>query len=230
MRCTCMYITLRSRNFLSYRSGIRSKYLRVFMRQVKKGRSGRERLCEVSSKFCNASTGEYANRFLKFRIVDDAGILLQAEREREQVTGSRYYHISGIELFTLGGDATTANDYWVNQYYQFSGYAEGYGDSEKFPFRCDATGNAEAVRLDVKHTYYRTESSGLGANHQNQLDTVYFAVPKRLFDTYGKLQRIKAEWYEYKTKEIVVTSNALFITQYKTISARSFRAATEKLI
>ena len=161
-------------------------------------------------KFCNASTGEYANRFLKFRIVDDAGILLQAEREREQVTGSRYYHISGIELFTLGGDATTANDYWVNQYYQFSGYAEGYGDSDKFPFRCDATGNAEAVRLDVKHTYYRTESSGLGANHQNQLDTVYFAVPKRLFDTYGKLQRIKAEWYEYKTKEIVVTSNSAF--------------------
>ena len=161
-------------------------------------------------RFCNASTGEYANRFLKFRIVDDAGILLQAEREREQATGSRYYHISGIELFTLGGDATTANDYWVNKYYQFSGYAEGYGDSEKFPFQCDATGNAEAVRLDVKHTYYRTESSKLGANHQNQLDTVYFAVPKRLFDTYGKLQRIKAEWYEYKTKEIVVTGNDAF--------------------
>ena len=157
-------------------------------------------------RFCNASTGEYANLFLKFRIVDDAGILLQAEREREQGTGSRYYHISGIELFTLSGDATTAIDYWVNQYYQFSGYAEGYGDSEKFPFRCDVTGNAEAVRLDVKHTYYRTESSGQGANHQNQLDTVYFAVPKRLFDTYGKLQRIKAEWYEYKTKEVVVTS------------------------
>lgn len=161
-------------------------------------------------KFCNASTGDYENRFLKFRIVDDAGILLQAEREREQATGSRYYHISGIELFTLGGDATTANDYWVNKYYQFSGYAEGYGDSERFPFQCDATGNAEAVRLDVKHTYYRTESSGLGADHQNQLDTVYFAVPKRLFDTYGKLQRIKAEWYEYKTKEIVVTSNSAF--------------------
>lgn len=161
-------------------------------------------------KFCNASTGEYANRFLKFRIVDDAGILLQAEREREQGTGSRYYHISGIELFTLGGDVTTANDYWVNQYYQFSGYAEGYGDSERFPLQCDATGNAEAVRLDVKHTYYRTESSGLGADHQNQLDTVYFAIPKRLFDTYGKLQRIKAEWYEYKTKEIVVTSNDAF--------------------
>ena len=110
-------------------------------------------------KFCNASTGEYENRFLKFRIVDDAGVLLKAEREREEEAGSRYYHIAGIELYAVGGDAATAQDYWVNQYYQFSGYAEGYGDSEKFPFQCDATGNAEAVQLDVQHTYYRTESS-----------------------------------------------------------------------
>lgn len=161
-------------------------------------------------KFCNASTGDYENRFLKFRVADDAGILLKAQREHEAATGSRYYHIAGIELFAVGGDATTAQDYWVNQYYQFSGYAEGYGDSEKFPFQCDATGNAEAVQLKVQHTYYRTESSGKGANYQNQLDTVYFAVPKRLFDTYGKLQRIKAEWYEYKTKEIVVTSHKDF--------------------
>lgn len=184
---------------------------------------------KFSIRFCNASTGEYANRFLKFRIVDDAGILLQAEREREQVTGSRYYHISGIELFTLGGDATTANDYWVNQYYQFSGYAEGYGDSERFPFQCDATGNAEAVRLDVKHTYYRTESSGLGADHQNQLDTVYFAVPKRLFDTYGKLQRIKAEWYEYKTKEIVVTSNDAFYNAAQNYLGQAVPSSTGKM-
>ena len=184
---------------------------------------------KFSIRFCNASTGEYANRFLKFRIVDDAGILLQAEREREQATGSRYYHISGIELFTLGGDATTANDYWVNKYYQFSGYAEGYGDSERFPFQCDATGNAEAVRLDVKHTYYRTESSGLGANHQNQLDTVYFAVPKRLFDTYGKLQRIKAEWYEYKTKEVVVTSNDAFYNAAQNYLGQVVPSSTGKM-
>lgn len=66
------------------------------------------------------------------------------------------------------------------------------------------------MQLDVQHTYCRTESSEKGENHQNQLDTVYFAVPKRLFDTYGKLQRIKAEWYEYKTKDYVVTSNSEF--------------------
>lgn len=46
-------------------------------------------------KFCNASTGEYENRFLKFRIVDENNVLLNAEREHEEATGNRYYHISG---------------------------------------------------------------------------------------------------------------------------------------
>ena len=165
---------------------------------------------KFSLKFCNASGGEYANLFLKFRIVDEENIILNAEREHEQKTGNRYYHISGIELFEIGGSATNAHEYLVNKYYQFSGYAEGYGDSEKFPFTCESTGQAEAVELDVRHTFYRSETSSKGKGYQNQLDSVYFAVPKRLFDTYGELQRIKAEWYEYKTKDIIVTSNDEF--------------------
>ena len=165
---------------------------------------------KFSLKFCNASGGDYENRFLKFRVVDENNVILNAQREHERQTGNRFYHISGIELFEIGGSSTNAHDYWVNKYYQFSGYAEGYGDSEKFPFNCDATGNGEAVQLKVQHTYFRTETSSVGENHQNQLDSVYFAVPKRLFDTYGELQRIKAEWYEYKTKDYVVTSNSEF--------------------
>ncbi len=165
---------------------------------------------KFSLKFCNASGGEYENLFLKFRVVDDEDIILNAEREHEEKTGNRYYHISGIELFEIGNSATNAHEYLVNKYYQFSGYAEGYGDSENFPFTCDSTGQAEAVELDVRHTFYRSETSSKGAGYQNQLDSVYFAVPKRLFDTYGELQRIKAEWYEYKTKDIIVTSNDEF--------------------
>ena len=98
-------------------------------------------------KFCNASTGEYENRFLKFRIVDENNVLLNAECEREEATGSRYYHIAGIELYAVGGDATTAQDYWVNQYYQFSGYAEGYGDSSNFPLTCDAISSIRCISL-----------------------------------------------------------------------------------
>ena len=74
---------------------------------------------------------------------------------------------------------------------------------------CEVT-DLETIELDVKHTFYRSKTSSLGAGHQNQLDTVYFSVPKRFIEEYGRLQRIKAEWYEYKTKEILVTSNKSF--------------------
>jgi hypothetical protein len=39
------------------------------------------------------------------------------------------------------------------------------------------------------------------------MNTVYFAVDDRLFDDYGELVRIKAQWYEYVTNSIIVTSN-----------------------
>jgi len=48
----------------------------------------------------------------------------------------------------------------------------------------------------------------LGVDHQNQLNSVYFAVDNYFFEKYGKLQKIKAEWYEYKTAPIIVTSNS----------------------
>lgn len=61
--------------------------------------------------FCNASTGAYENRFLKFRIKDENKTIFKAEREREAATGSRYYHISGIELYETDSDKTTAQEY-----------------------------------------------------------------------------------------------------------------------
>ena len=73
----------------------------------------------------------------------------------------------------------------------------------------------EIITLDVKHTFYKTMTSSKGAGYQNQLDTVYFSVPNRFFDNFGKLQRIKAEWYEYKTNDIVVTSNSDFYDKAK---------------
>ena len=183
---------------------------------------------KFSLKFCNASGGDYENRFLKFRVVDENNVILSAEREHERQTGNRYYHISGIELFEGGGSSTNAHDYWVNKYYRFSGYAEGYGDSEKFPFNCDATGNAEAVQLDVQHTYYRTESSSKGENNQNQLDTVYFAVPKRLFDTYASCSASRLSGTNTRPKIMSLRATANFITRCRVISVKSYRVATER--
>lgn len=150
---------------------------------------------------------DYMNLFYKFKVSDKA---IAGKTFADRVnSNARRYDVSGIELLTYG--AENATDYPVNGTYTFTGYSAGYGpepDAES-TLSCEV-GYLETVTLDVKHTYYRTETSAKGAGYQNQLDTVYFAVPQRFFDTYGKLQRIKAEWYEYKTTDIVVTSNQAF--------------------
>ena len=146
----------------------------------------------------------YKNLFYKFKVIDRA---IDGTTFADRVNSNqRRYDISGIELLTYGEN--NATEYAVNGSYLFTGYAQGYGPdaSAQSTLSCQVS-YLESVTLDVKHTFYRTKTSAKGAGYQNQLDTVYFAVPKRFFDTYGKLQRIKAEWYEYKTKDIIVTSN-----------------------
>lgn len=149
----------------------------------------------------------YKNLFYKFKVVDKA---IDGKTFAQRVNSNeRRYDVSGIELMTYG--ANNATDYPVNGTYIFTGYAAGYGpDANAKSTLASKVEYLETVSLDVKHTFYRTKTSVKGAGYQNQLDTVYFAVPQRFFDTYGKLQRIKAEWYEYKTNDIVVTSHQDF--------------------
>lgn len=159
-------------------------------------------------QFCNKSEkADYKNLFYKFKVVDKK---VNGTTFYERVNSiKRRYDVSGIELTTYGND--NATEYTVAGTYNFTGYAEGYGPDAKgkSTLSCEIQ-YLETITLEVHHTFYRTMTSVKGTGYQNQLDTVYFAVPKRYFDTYGKLQRIKAEWYEYKTNDIVVTSNSDF--------------------
>ena len=160
-------------------------------------------------KLCGVATGKYSKLLYKYRIIDEDGVLLKNARMQDGAGKFRRYDIAGVQLWETG--ANNARDYGVGGTYKFTGYAKGYGADENAEnnLLCSVE-DLETVKLNVKHTFYRTKTSSKGAGYQNQLDTVYFAVPKRLFDTYGRLQRIKAEWYEYKTKDIVVTSNHNF--------------------
>ena len=163
---------------------------------------------KFSLEFCsNVESGNYKNLFYKFKVIDHK---VNGTTFSDRVnSNSRRYDVSGIELTTYG--SSSATEYSVCGTYIFTGFAEGYGPDEgaKSTLSCDVS-YLEAIELSVKHTFYRSKTSALGVGHQNQLDTVYFSVPKRYLDTYGTLQRIKAEWYEYKTKEILVTSNTDF--------------------
>ena len=168
---------------------------------------------KFSLEFCSKiDSGDYKNLFYKFKVVDKS---VNGTTFADRVNSfERRYDVSGIELAKYGAD--NATEYGVGVSYIFTGYAEGYGPdaNAKSTLACNV-GKLETVTLDVKHTFFRSQTSALGAGHQNQLDTVYFAVPMRLIKEYGSLQRIKAEWYEYKTKDILVTSNASFYAAAK---------------
>lgn len=160
-------------------------------------------------QLCNFSEGNYKNLFYKFKVIEKP---VNETTFLDRVnTNARRYDVSGVELVTksLG----TATEYHVGGTYLFTGYAQGYGPDSEAPstLTCNIE-YLESIELSVKHTFYRSKTSSLGAGHQNQLDTVYFSLPKRYLEEYGMLQKIKAEWYEYKTREIVVTSNLDFYT------------------
>lgn len=164
--------------------------------------------------FCGKSEdADYKNLFCKFKVQD---VAIDGKTFADRVNSNeRRYDVSGIELVTYG--EKNAKEYAVNATYKFTGYAAGYGPdgNSKSTLACDA-GGLETITLDVQHTFYRTKTSGKGAGYQNQIDTVYFTVPQKYFDIYGTLQRIKAEWYEYKTKDIIVTSNEDFFNAVQT--------------
>ena len=168
---------------------------------------------KFSLEFCSkVENGTYKNLFYKYKVIDRK---IDGKTFDQRVSSNeRRYDVSGIELARHGSGTVT--EYHVGTTYRFTGYAAGYGPDGNSPstLACESE-KLETISLSVKHTFYRSETSVLGAGHQNQLDTVYFTLPKSYIEEYGKLQRIKAEWYEYKTKDILVTSNAAFYNAAK---------------
>ncbi len=125
-------------------------------------------------------------------------------------SNARRYDISGVELLT--NDSYLAVDYPVNKSYTYTGYAVGYGidgNNVESTLNCKPE-KLSTIKLNVEHTFYRTMTSKKGADWQNQIDTAYFSVHQDFFKDESVLQRIKAEWFEYKTKPIVVTCNNEF--------------------
>ena len=162
---------------------------------------------KFSLVFCSASTGDYKGLFYKFRIADRK---IDGKSLAERVlSGERRYDVSGFEL--VSGNNRNATEYKVGGSYRFTGYATGLGPDKDAPdtLTCHVT-ELETLALDVRHTYFRTNVSSLGKDHYNEVNTVWFSVPEYIYEEYGYLQKIRAEWWEYKTKYMTVTSNKAF--------------------
>jgi len=171
---------------------------------------------KFSLKFISKSDVKYANLFYKFKVVDRK--TADGKKIVERVNSNeRSYSISGIELLISGN--RNATEFGIGGTYKFTGFAKGYGpdENDESTLSC-AVENLETLELSVHHTNFRTNVSALGKDHYNEVNTVYFSVPERIFTTYGYLQKIRAEWWEYKTKMAVVTSNKDFYEKIKPLS------------
>lgn len=152
--------------------------------------------------FCNKSTGDYNNLFYKFRVIDHESADGQTMGERVN-SNARRYDISGVELIYKGDGL--AKEYGCGGTYKYSGYAAGYGPdaTAESTLKCEVT-DLETLRLEVKPTQYRPDGVFTGG-HQDQLNSVYFAVPNAILEKYGRqITEIKARWDEYKTSLIGV--------------------------
>ena len=149
-----------------------------------------------------AEESNYRNLFYKFKVIDRE---INGTTFFDRVNSNeRRYDVSGIEILTRGNN--TAIEYNVAGSFRFTGYAKGYGPDEnaESTLSCEVK-ELETVTLETHSTFYRTGEYAKDIRHD--LTSVYFSVPDRFFENYGTLQRIKAEWYEYVTTPVVITSN-----------------------
>lgn len=152
-------------------------------------------------EYCDRSQGDYAELFYKFKISDTSIFLTKLNSLK------RTYHISGIELNVANRE--NATEYNVSTSYSFTGYAKGFGgDSEESTLKCEANA-IETLTLDVKHSYYRFDSDGMEERFKgSQINSVYFSVPNSIIEKYGSIYSVKAEFWEYATKDIFITSSS----------------------
>ncbi len=161
----------------------------------------------VPLQFLSASTDYMTkNRFFKFKVKDSVALRERTEKYAEMHEGQRRYDIAGIQLSFQGNDFYEVDSTVARTYY-FDGYGKEMSEASKYESTLVSTyDDLYTLKLDVNHTYYRGDFNDEWI--AQTLNTAYFSVPDEIFEQYGKrLQKIKAEWYEYKTKEIFVTSD-----------------------
>ena len=122
------------------------------------------------------------HQFYKFKVLFDS------HKIGFDVNDTRVYSIVGIETIELGD--SNATDYKVGKSYIYSGY---YFDES---LTCQAT-DLETLHLDVFGDVYRTNSSSVSATAKNDLYYVAFAVPNEIFNRYGNIAAIHADYYKF---------------------------------
>lgn len=151
-------------------------------------------------KVVSKSTGTETNRFIKMKVLNADQLLPDLD------PGKRVYNVSGIEILCYGSAGIV--EYNVSTWYSFSGYSKGYGTDPEgestLVQHSDELETIEITGLLDRQTVYRDNLGNPNVTSHNQVNGVYFGLDEEYIDDFGLLQRIKAEWYEYRTTPILV--------------------------
>lgn len=134
----------------------------------------------------------------KLKVEDTASIGAAVNAEQ------RTYHVSGIELTTTTG----LTDYAISSIYKYTGTpALKEGAESTLSCAVEQQDTVLITGLEDRQTVYRTDMDNPNMQSHNQVNSVYFAIDNYFLQTYGMLQSIEAEWWEYRTNPIVVTND-----------------------
>lgn len=144
------------------------------------------------------------NLFYKFKVDDSQSLLYNLSKGNKV---SRQYSFG--ELTLKYKDLVNVKIVSLGHQFMYSGYSKGLssGTQEKSTLSTMSE-SLETLSLDLKHTFFRygEPSSAGDYTSQQTLHTVYFSVPNEVIEAYGNMQKIHAEWEEYKTLPVYVIS------------------------
>lgn len=155
-----------------------------------------------SLQFCSRTEGDYAGLFYKFKVVDHVDAYGKTLHDRVD-KNNRVYNFGAIYLNVDGA----MKAYNFGLHCEFSGFAKGLDDSSLEESTLSGTVNKnDTITFDLKSTFYRPDTE-YKENVQMQLNSVYFSVPEEYFVKYGNVVKISGDFWEYKTRDIIVTDD-----------------------
>lgn len=155
---------------------------------------------KISLKYLNKTSD---NSFYKFKLEEQEELLNLAKSYASENGSIRRYELTELEIKYSG---ETAKSFDISKVYEYFGYA-AYCDSERTnvsTLSCKDYG-ARSIHLNVKDTNYRAGEKS--DNLYEDLQSVYFSLPNEYISEWGNLNKITAEWYQYKTAPMFVTSD-----------------------
>ena len=122
-------------------------------------------------------------------------------------SSKRVYEVADIELMIVGGQNATA--YEVGTYYEFSGYAKGYGPKIEEESTLEMkSSTSQTLTLDVFPASYTPKGpNGKTLDTYDTLHSVYFAIPKTIEQEYGYMSAVHARWLSAYLAPYIATNH-----------------------